>query len=909
MCKYVKLLVIFPLFLGNAQGAGRWSRTGDAYWPECGFISAGLTDGRVMKYGGYQAGPDGEGYEIFDPATGTWAANPMPDTGAIHTVAVLLPNGKILAYFKNRGYYIYDPLTDNWQFETSNPSCNCRCFTLLKNGQVLLGPDISSGATYLYDHTTGSIVSTAGSASTWYGSPVEVLLPSGEVLITSSSKCEIYDPSSGSWTQKPSMNQARTKHVGVLLPPPWNDKVLVAGGHSLSSYLKTELYDINSGTWAFTGDLNWNGIRDVATMVLLPSGKVFIMGGQNSGAISTRQCEIYDPDPGTWNCADSMSYGRSHFTSAILYTGKVLAMSGIVTSGPNCTPTCEVYDLSDGVWDATKPSLSIGRAAHTVTPLPIIPTRNCSTNVLIAGGENPNALKSCELYNYSLESVCLTGELNVARTHHTAVLLASGEVLAAGGKDGGALASSELFNVAAESWTPTAGTMTDARFDHTATLLKDGRVLVTGGEDAGTYLSSCETYSGGSWTSTASAMATPRARHSAVILLNGDILVIGGQTTGGAATNVCELWDGTSWSGAGSLTTGRYLHSATLLQSGKVLVIGGTSDGSTPLQTCESYDPAGNSWSAEADLNTARYLHNTTLLYSGLVLVTGGNGGSNSCEIWDPAAEWDSTTDTHVWKVTSSLATGRGYHSSVLIPDAKPYILAVGGNNGAYLSSIEEYDVGLGYRSIWQSTITNYPSITHISPSMEIEGTLFRGVSEADGGNHCHVASSDHPIISLVRIGGGNWQGNGGGVILHMPSSSSWDESHTTVAPTIADFQGYYRLWSIANGIPSKWYEGCVGVEEKEQSTVHSPQSMVFPNPSTAGAGVHFRFGLSTMDRRPSTLTICDLTGRLVRSPQVTKSRDQGVSEITIQGLRPGIYFYRMKCQGSEFKGKFIVAE
>jgi hypothetical protein len=586
--------------------------------------------------------------------------------------------------------------------------------------------------------------------------------------------------------------------------------------------------------WDYTAGNSTYAYACAVTMNLLPSGEALIVGGTHS--------ELYDPGTELWTLTDNSTYKHTHFTSAILQTGKLLASGGIYQFS-RAHNRCEIYDPSDGEW-TPKPSLYIDRAAHTVTPLPIIPTRNCSTNVLIAGGENPSgALKKCELCNYCLEHVIITGELNEGRSHHTAVLLASGEVLAAGGKDGGALASSELFNVASESWNYTTGPMSDARFDHTATLLKDGRVLVTGGESSpGTYLNTCEVYSGGSWTTTG-VMATQRTRHSAVILRNGNILVIGGRTAGGAATDVCEIWNGASWSGAGSLTTGRYLHTTTLLQSGKVLVVGGTSDGSTPLQSCEIYDPAGNSWSAEADLNTARYLHNTTLLYSGLVLTTGGYDGSylSSCEIWDPAAEWDSTTNTHGWKVTTPLATARGYHSSVLIPDTMPFVLVIGGNNGVHLYSIEEYDVGLGYRKEWQSTITNYPSITHISDPMPIEGTLFRGLSEADGGNHCHITSNDHPIISLVRIGGGNWQGNGGGEILDVPLSSSWDESHTTVVPTIADFQGYYRLWSIVNGIPCKWCGACpLGTEEKEQSTVHGLQSMVFPNPATHNAVVKF---------------------------------------------------------------------
>jgi hypothetical protein len=896
MCRFVNLWIFvgFSLFFGIAEG-GTWSETGEANLGRSGSNNVLLTDGKFMALGGMGSVSVGSDttYEIFDPATGTWTQGSLPSRGS-HSISVLLYNGKI--YCRSD---LYDPSTGNWTSTglSYGTTISQSCYTMLKDGNVIYMHDNQNCKVYDW---VGNTLTTVASANAKHHAGIEVLLPSGEVLVAGgdySTTCELYDPGTQTWRATGPLNTGRSQHLGVLLPSPWN-QVLIAGGSSGST--KGELYDLTGGTWSYTvGDQNYFG--NTHAMALLPSGRVLVVGGHGTG------CEIYDPDAGTWSVTDAAKYVHNHFSVVILPTGKILAIGSHDDLVAHKT---EVYDPSDGVWDATKPSLNVGRSCHTTTPLPIIHTTNCSTNVLVVGGENPNALKSCELYNYMDERVTATGALNAARTHHTAVLLSSGEVLAAGGKDGGALASSELFNVVGETWSYTTGAMSDARFDHSATLLKDGRVLVTGGESSpGTYLSSCETYSGGSWTSTASAMAAPRARHSAVILLNGDILVIGGQTTGGAATNACEIWNGTSWSGAGSLTTGRYLHSATLLQSGKVLVTGGTSDGTNPLQSCEIYDPVGNSWSAEADLNTARYLHNTTLLYSGLVLVTGGNGGSNSCEIWDPGV-CDPATGKHEWKTTQALATGRAWHSSVLIPDAQPYILAIGGDNGTYLNSIEEYDVGLGYRQEWQSTITNYPSITHISPSMDIQGTLFRGVSEADGGNHCHVANNDHPIISLVRVGGGNWQGNGGGAILHMPSSSSWNESHTTVDPTIADFQGYYRLWSIANGIPSKWYEECVGVEGKEQSTVHGPQSMVFPNPSTAGAGVHFRLGLSTMDRRPSTLTICDLSGRSVRSVPIRDSR------FTIQGLKPGIYFYRIELGGTGFQpvdmkhnGKFIIAE
>jgi hypothetical protein len=870
-------------------------------------MGAGLTDGREMVLGGLGSGLT---YEIFNPATGTWTSGALPEMGN-HDMAMLLYNGKVL-YLATTQPYLYDPRNPGW-----NPSGasvqwgNVACATLLKDGNVLLMYDCQHCK--LYDYV-GDTAATTGAAAVERIRAAEVMLPNGRVLIVGAQAanpafglktCEIYDPGTGLWTGTGPMNVGRHSHVAVLLRPPWS-RVLVAGFRTE----KCELYDTVSGAWSYTGDMNVSG-RKVEAMALLPSGEALIAGGEDwPGCLNS--CEVYDPDAEIWSPTSSMTDpvngGRCHFALSVLPTGKVLASGGGITS---FTQTCEIYDPSDGEW-AVRPVLKTGRAFHTVTPLPIVPTTNCSTNVLIAGGETSGGAEaSCELYNYSLEHVSTTGPFNEARSHHTTVLLHSGQVLAAGGKDGSALSSSELFDVGNEAWTYTPGVMAGARYNHTATLLKNGNVLVTGGESTpGSNLSSCEVYSGGNWTP-AGDMSTARTHHSAVILLNGDVLVIGGKTATGA-TGECEIWDGTGWSGATSLGTGRYWHTAVLLQSGKVLVIGGTADGSTPMTSCEIYSPGTDIWSSETSLHEARYAHNSTLLYSGLILTAGGSDGSaylSSCEVYDPA--------THTWKndLTGTLGTPRAYHSSVLIPDTMPFVLAIGGTDGSYLNSIEEYDVGLRYRSIWQSTITNYSSVTHVSDSMHIDGTLFREFSEADGGNHCHVVSNDHPIISLLRVGGGNWQGNGGGAILHMPLSSSWDETHTDVHPKVADFEGYYRLWSIVNGIPCKWYKECpTGVEEEsnEQRAMGNGQLSVYPNPATTRSGVSFE--LSAPVSRFSSLEIYDLSGRTVRSSQITKSPNQQMVEIKVTGLAPGVYFYKIDCPpplggAHTITGKFTIVE
>ena len=86
-----------------------------------------------------------------------------------------------------------------------------------------------------------------------------------------------------------------------------------------------------------------------------------------------------------------------------------------------------------------------------------------------------------------------TGSMTIARDHHTATLLNSGQVLIAGGDENGTyLSSAELYNASTGTFAAT-GSMTVARHFHTATLLSNGQVLIAGG-DNGTVLSSAELY-------------------------------------------------------------------------------------------------------------------------------------------------------------------------------------------------------------------------------------------------------------------------------------------------------------------------------------------------------------------------------------------------------------------------------
>jgi hypothetical protein len=190
--------------------------------------------------------------------------------------------------------------------------------------------------------------------------------------------------------------------------------------------------------------------------------------------------------------------------------------------------------------------MNVARSAHTATLLP-------NGKVLIAGGHalGLHELDSAELYDPATRKFILTGKMNSTRTRHTATLLRNGKVLIAGGiSTWQALASAELYDPASGKFTPT-GSMTIARAYHTATLLRNGKVLITGGSNDVTDVSNekgitptAELYdpATGNFAATGD-MSVRRARHYAAMLVGGDVLIVGGERRGGSSNDYVSLFN------------------------------------------------------------------------------------------------------------------------------------------------------------------------------------------------------------------------------------------------------------------------------------------------------------------------------------------------------------------------------
>jgi N-acetylneuraminic acid mutarotase len=113
--------------------------------------------------------------------------------------------------------------------------------------------------------------------------------------------------------------------------------------------------------------------------------------------------------------------------------------------------------------------------------------------------------------------------MTTGRANATATLLADGRVLLAGGGNPSATTSAELYDPASRNWSAT-GSMTNYHPVGAAALLRDGRVLVGGWSTGDVYSPAT-----GTWTATG-PMVTPGLYASAAALLpNGQVLYVGGR--------------------------------------------------------------------------------------------------------------------------------------------------------------------------------------------------------------------------------------------------------------------------------------------------------------------------------------------------------------------------------------------
>ena len=268
---------------------GTWSETGSIHDKRLDHTATLLKNGLVLVAGGMCIESNKcfipcTTCELYNPATGTWS-----QTGSIHGMSVygfttLLKNGSVLIFVasgngKTISCELYNPITGTWsQTGSIHDKRSSPTATILKNGLVLVagGMCIGDSSKYTIPCTT----------------------------------CELYNPATGTWSQTGSIHDKRSNHNATLLKnglvlvaggmciddnkikdhsQPSKDCVTFA--------TTCELYNPSTGTWSKTGSTHNKCLGHTAT--LLKNGSVLIFVTSSDNKITT--CELYNPSTGTWS--------------------------------------------------------------------------------------------------------------------------------------------------------------------------------------------------------------------------------------------------------------------------------------------------------------------------------------------------------------------------------------------------------------------------------------------------------------------------------------------------------------------------------------------------------------------------------------------------------------------------------
>jgi len=299
-------------------------------------------------------------------------------------------------------------------------------------------------------------------------------------------------------------------------------------------------------------------------------------------------------------------------------------------------------------------------------------------------------------------------------------------------------------SVPSPSWrTKTA--MPTARGQVAVIIGDNGLIYAMGGFAGGASFSTVEAYNPltDAWSAKA---AMPQITRGAAIAKapNGIIYVIGG-FSGGALTTV-QAYNTTAntWSTKTAIPTGVWMASATTGNDGKIYVVGGEPLGGGFINETQIYDPSLDSWTTGADMPTARRLLSVVKGADGLIYAMGGYNGTalSVVEAYNPS------TDT--WTTKASMPKPKVEFGLTLGPDNKIYVIGGGtsptNNVGPFFDTVEIYDPNT---NTW--SIPGWSESTMPTARKELGATTgANGMIYAIGGaNGAYISTNEEAFIEI----------------------------------------------------------------------------------------------------------------------------------------------------------------
>lgn len=329
---------------------------------------------------------------------GQWSAVSNWPTRAIH--ATLLPDGRVffISYYSESLHpNIWDPVSNTFTATASSSyALFCAGHTTLADGRVFIaGGHIADYTGYshavIFDPATNGFTSLPDmNAGRWY--PTTTTLPNGDVLVVSGDinantnvdkLPQVFQFSTKTWRNLTTAQLSQPLYPNMLVAP--NGNVFNAGPSRESRYLNTA----GTGAWSNVAVMNFGGSRDYGPAVMYSPGKVAVIGGSDP---PTATSEIIDLNAATpaWKFTSSMHFPRRQHNAVILPDGKIFIVGGSKAGGFDTStspvlPT-EMWDPATGQF-AVMASIAVYRGYHSTALL------LADGRVLSAGGNvgGPNA--------------------------------------------------------------------------------------------------------------------------------------------------------------------------------------------------------------------------------------------------------------------------------------------------------------------------------------------------------------------------------------------------------------------------------------------------------------------------------------------------------------------------------------
>lgn len=319
-------------------------------------------------------------------------------TRAVHTS--LLPDGRVFFfsyYSESLQPHIWDPATNSFSPTAAAPyALFCAGHTLLADGRVFIsGGHIADYVGYphvrIYSASSNTFSSTPDmNAGRWY--PTTTVLANGDVLVvsgdvngntTADPLPQVYHPGTNSWRNLSTAQLVQPLYPVMFVAP--NGKVFNPGPNPGTRFLDTS----GTGAWSAGPHTVTSAVRSYGPGVMYEAGKILMVGGADPPLATAETIDLNSSTP-AWKSTGSMHFPRRQHNAVVLPDGKVLIVGGSSAGGFDTStspvlPT-EMWDPATGQFTVMA-SIAVYRGYHSTALL--LP----DGRVLSAGGNvgGPNA--------------------------------------------------------------------------------------------------------------------------------------------------------------------------------------------------------------------------------------------------------------------------------------------------------------------------------------------------------------------------------------------------------------------------------------------------------------------------------------------------------------------------------------